>query len=140
MSRVILVSCVAGKRSRATLAANLYTSAWFVKARVLVEASGDPWFILSAEHGLLAPDRVIEPYERTLNTMSVADRRAWAQQVQEQMEETIPEVGEVVVMAGNRYRENLMPYLRERFTKVTVPMDGLTIGRQLSWLHHAAAL
>nr|WP_198585955.1 DUF6884 domain-containing protein [Pararhizobium haloflavum] len=111
-----------------------------MKARVLVEASGDPWFILSAEHGLLAPDRVIEPYERTLNTMSVADRRAWAQQVQEQMEETIPEVGEVVVMAGNRYRENLMPYLRERFTKVTVPMDGLTIGRQLSWLHHAAAL
>ena len=43
-------------------------------------------------------------------------------------------------MAGNRYRENLMPYLREPFSKVTVPMEGLTIGRQLNWLDDATAL
>lgn len=140
MSRVFLVSCVARKRPRATPAADLYTSAWFVKARALVEASGDPWFILSAEHRLLAPEKVIEPYERTLNTMSVHERRSWAEQVQKQMEATLPDADEVVVFAGNRYRENLMPYLRKRFPKMTVPMDGLTIGRQLNWLDNAAAL
>lgn len=37
-----------------------------------------PWFILSAEYGLLEPDAEVEPYERTLNTMSVSDRREWA--------------------------------------------------------------
>lgn len=140
MNRVFLVSCVAGKTSKASPAADLYTSAWFVKARAFVEATGDPWFILSAEHGLLPPEQVIEPYERTLNTMSTADRRSWAQMVREQMEENLPDVGEVVVLAGNRYRENLMPYLRGRYSKVTVPMEGLTIGRQLSWLDHAAAI
>lgn len=140
MSRVFLVSCVAGKRPRATPAADLYTSAWFVKARALVEASGDAWFILSAEHGLLAPEKVIEPYERTLNTMSAPERRSWAEQVQKQMNATLPDADEVVVLAGNSYRENLMSYLRKRFPKVTVPMDGLTIGRQLNWLDNAAAL
>lgn len=140
MSRVFLVSCVARKRPRATPAADLYTSAWFVKARALVEASGDPWFILSAEHGLLAPEKVIEPYERTLNTMSVHERRSWAEQVQKQMEVILPDADEVVVFAGNKYRENLMPYLRKRFLEVKVPMDGLTIGRQLNWLDNAAAL
>ena len=140
MNPVFLVSCVAGKRSKAAAAADLYTSAWFVKARAFVEATGDPWFILSAEHGLLGPEKVIEPYERTLNTMSAADRRSWAQKVREQMEENLPDVGEVVVLAGNRYRENLMPYLRRRFPKVTVPMEGLTIGRQLNWLDNAAAI
>ena len=140
MDRVFLVSCVAGKRSGPTPAAELYTSAWFIKARELVEASGEPWFILSAEHGLLAPDQVIAPYERTLNTMSASERREWARRVQQQMEVSLPEADEVVVLAGNRYRENLMPYLREQFWKVTVPMEGLTIGRQLSWLDNAAAL
>lgn len=140
MRRVFLVSCVAEKEAIAMPAADLYTSPWFVKARALVEATRDPWFILSAEHGLLAPDRVIEPYEWTLNTMSVNERREWARRVEQQMEESLPEAEEVVVLAGNRYRENLMPYLRERFSKVTVPMEGLTIGRQLNWLNNAAAL
>lgn len=72
--------------------------------------------------------------------MSAQERRSWAEQVQKQMEATLPDADEVVVLAGNRYRENLMSYLRKRFPKVTVPMDGLTIGRQLNWLDNAAAL
>ena len=140
MNRVFLVSCVAGKRAKPTPAAELYTSAWFIKTRELVEASGEPWFILSAEHGLLAPDMVIAPYERTLNTMSASERREWARRVQQQMEESLPKADEVVVLAGNRYRENLMTYLRKRFSTVTVPMEGLTIGRQLSWLDNAKTL
>ena len=140
MDRAFLVSCVAGKRSGPTPAGDLYTSTWFIKARDLVRATGEPWFILSAEHGLLAPNTVIAPYERTLNTMAAPARREWARMVQQQMEECLPEADEVVVMAGGRYRENLMPYLRGRFSRVTVPMEGLTIGRQLNWLDNAAAL
>ncbi len=40
-----------------------------------MERTGAPWFILSAEYGLLSPETEIAPYERTLNTMSVSDRR-----------------------------------------------------------------
>ena len=57
-------------------AKDLYISDWFVKARAHVEQAGNEWFILSAEHGLVHPENVIAPYERTLNAMGIADRRA----------------------------------------------------------------
>ena len=140
LKQVVLVSCVAGKKAGLNRAADLYTSAWFMKARRLVEATGAPWFILSAEHGLLGPETMVGPYNKTLNTMSTAERRAWAERVQLQLDAELPEADEIVVLAGNRYREYLMPYLRGRFPKVEVPMEGLTIGRQLSWMDNATTL
>ena len=50
--------------------------AWFRKARACVESTGCPWGILSAEYGLLHPDEEIRPYEKTLNAMPVAEKRA----------------------------------------------------------------
>ena len=83
---------------------------------------------------------VVSPYDETLNTMGVADRRAWAGRVQKQMGENLPDADEVVVLAGLRYRENLIGYLRGRFPKVSVPMEGSQIGRQLSWMKNAEAI
>jgi hypothetical protein len=136
--RIALVSCVKTKANRACSAGDLYTSAWFTKAKSLIERSGLDWFILSAEHGLVDPRMVIAPYEKTLNKMGVADRKSWAARVTAQMSDLLPEAHEVVILAGDRYRENLMPYLRNRFSKVTIPMEGLTSGRQLNWLDNAS--
>ncbi len=137
---IYLVSCVAKKMPFSTQAKQLYTSPWFTIARDLVEKTGQPWFILSAKYGLLSPDTVVSPYEKTLNTMGVFDRRAWAGMVKQQMEKALPEADELTILAGMRYRENLMEYLDKRFLKVSVPMKGLQIGRQLSWLKHAKSL
>lgn len=129
INRIFLVSCVAGKRTQEVPAADLYTSPWFRKTRALVEATSEPWFILSAEYGLVTPNQVIGPYNRTLNMMKLAERCAWAERVQAQMELGLPEAQEVVVFAGSRYREGLLLYLEARFDRVTVPMAGLSIGR-----------
>ncbi len=80
-------------------------------ARGLVEKTDQPWFILSAKYGLVLPDTIIPPYEQTLSTMGVVNRRAWASRVTQQMEEILPEADEVVVLAGVKYRENLIEYL-----------------------------
>jgi Family of unknown function (DUF6884) len=136
-ARIFLVSCVARKKAEPCSAAELYMSDWFKKARNFVENDGAPWFILSAKYGLLKPDTVIEPYDETLNKMGVAQRKSWAAQVQTQMVDTLPDANEVVLFAGVRYRENLMSYLNGRYQAVSVPMDGLQIGRQLSWLKNA---
>ena len=97
---IYLVSCVSQKRERACAARDLYISDWFVKARRYAEASGHPWFILSAEYGLVPPDRVVAPYERTLNTMGAAKRRAWAERVVHQLVEAVPDLSHVVFLAG----------------------------------------
>lgn len=131
---IYLVSCVSQKRELACEARDLYVSDLFRKARRYVEASGCPWFILSAEHGLVAPNQMIAPYERTLNKMRVADRRAWAERVVVQLAETIPDLSRVVFLAGERYREFLARQLEVREVAVSVPMKGLRIGEQLSWL------
>lgn len=128
-----LVSCVGQKAGVPTRAAALYTSAWFQKARRFVEERGSQWFILSAEYGLVHPDTVIAPYEKTLNRMGVEARRAWANRVIGQMEAQLPQCEEIVVFAGARYREFLMEYLRRRARRVEVPLEGLRIGEQLAW-------
>lgn len=132
-STCYLVSCVGQKASAPTEAVALYTSDWFKKARGYVEASGAPWFILSAEYGLVHPRTVIAPYKKTLNRMGVAERRAWASRVIGQMQVQLPHCDEIVVFAGARYREFLMGYLQRRAQQVVVPLEGLRIGEQLSW-------
>ena len=53
---IALVSCVKNKHPYPAPARSLYTSAWFHKARDLVEASGARWFVLSSRYGLVAPE------------------------------------------------------------------------------------
>lgn len=137
MSRICLISCVSLKGSAPVPAAQLYRSALFAKTRAYAETTADAWYILSAEHGLLRPDALVAPYDRTLNTMNAPERRAWAALVTEQMRCILPPAEEVVVLAGERYRENIVDWLTERFSRVTIPMAGLTIGRQLQWLKAA---
>lgn len=131
---VHLVSCVSRKRDHRLAAKDLYISDWFVKARAYVEQAGDEWFILSAEHGLVSPEAVIDPYERTLNTMRIADRRAWGSKVLKQLLLKLQGVDRVVILAGARYREFLVDAIRAKGLTVDIPLEGMRIGEQLRWL------
>lgn len=131
---VALVSCVKSKRTEAAPARDLYVSPWFRMARGLIEANGAPWFILSALHGLVAPNQVIEPYERTLNKAGVSERRAWKAKVLDALGPKMRGRRRVVMFAGLRYREFLVAPLESRGFAVVVPMEGLALGEQLSWL------
>jgi hypothetical protein len=63
---IVLVACVKSKETRPAAAKDLYISALFRKERAYADCAGVPWFILSAEHGLVAPDEWLAPYERYL--------------------------------------------------------------------------
>jgi hypothetical protein len=81
MTRIGLVGCVKTKRSFASPGKDLYASPLFRGRRRYVEASCDRWFVLSALHGLVAPDEVLEPYDVTLSGgagLTVAPPRAAA--------------------------------------------------------------
>ena len=129
-----LVSCVSVKRRVPSRAGDLYASPWFRKARACVEAMGCPWYILSAKHGLLDPNSTIDPYNQTLKTMPVNRRRAWASGVIKHLAPRLVGVNSVAFLAGRAYREFLERELRGRGLTIYVPMEGMGIGRQLSWL------
>jgi len=136
--RIALVSCVKQKRSSAAPARDLYVSDLFRGLRRYAEARAGAWYILSAEHGLLHPDQVVAPYERTLNTMRKPERLAWASRVQRQLLEVLPASAEVILLAGARYREDLEPFLRSMGYEVSVPLAGLALGKQLQYLKEIA--
>lgn len=131
---IVFVSCVSKKSSNVREARLIYESSWFLKTRTLVEAMNWRWFILSAEHGLLEPSTEIQPYDRTLNTMSRPERIRWANQVIDQFETIQPSPTKITVFAGSRYREFIIPRLEERGVEISIPMEGLRIGEQLRWL------
>lgn len=128
-----LVSCVRLKGPTPAPAKDLYISDWFRKARAYAEQTGAPWSILSAKHGLLHPEKVIEPYDKTLRTMPIDQRRAWAELVLSEIEYGLGDIESVVLLTSRRYREFFEPALRERGLTVETPLKGLRIGEQLSW-------
>jgi hypothetical protein len=134
---VHLISCVSKKRLIPAPARDLYISDWLLKAREYVERTQSPWFILSAKYGLVRPDRIQACYNITLNSMSPLERWGMGERVKAQMESSLPATDRIVVLAGLRYREFLMDYLRQRALAVEVPMEGLSIGRQLHFLAQA---
>ena len=55
-------------------AEDMYISQLFAGMRQYAEQNANAWFILSAEYGVLRPDQVVAPYDRTLTTMRKRDR------------------------------------------------------------------
>lgn len=137
--RVALVSCVKSKLSHPAPAKDLYVSPLFKGLRAYAEEVADAWYILSAEHGLLHPDTVIAPYERTLNKMGAAERQKWADYVLGKLGAIVPLKAEIVILAGERYREHLVPYFESRGHSVSIPLLGMPFGRQLQWLSDRSA-
>jgi len=134
MTTVAFVSCVKTKTDRPMPAKDLYISPWFRMAREYARHHADRWFILSAGAGLVHPDRVIDPYDLTLNGLGTKLRKEWAGMVRGQIERERLAGTRAIVLAGTNYREFLMPTLRFVFGNVEVPMEGLMMGQQLSWL------
>lgn len=132
MAEIFLIACAAKKKSSPARAALLYDSALFSKSLAYARSqSPDKIFILSAKFGLLHLDREIPPYEMTLNKMGVGARRDWAEKVIGQLgSQTDLSQDEFTFLAGQKYREFLMPHMRHTQT----PLAGRRIGEQLQWL------
>ena len=102
---IVLVSCVKSKRTVPSKARDLYTSPLFKKMmRYALSLEPKEIFILSALHGLLDLDKVILPYEKTLNNMKVKDRKDWSEEVIASLEERCDlQNDEFVLLAGRKY-------------------------------------
>lgn len=134
---VHLVACSKAKRAEPSPARELYAASdWFRKARAYVEGEGGPWFILSAAHGLVAPDQVLAPYEAQLPAGAAWRRRLWAARVAGQLQLrgllwTRPT--RFVFLAGALYREPLADFLGGP-AATGAPLARLGLGEQKAWL------
>lgn len=129
-----LVGCASQKLKRPAPARELYVSQLFKKASAYAEMTCDRWYILSAKHGLVHPDTVLEPYDIRLGTnhRTTPPIHQWAAGVKAQLAEELAGLENVklIALAGEQYR---MAVYFGAF-EYEVPMKGLGIGQQLSWL------
>lgn len=132
--RVILVSCAATKLDRPAPAADLYASPLFRAARCYAEASGHPWLVLSARHGLVEPTTVLKPYDTKLTDLKPDERSAWADRVTRALYfRGFGGWGVFEVHAGNTYARPLRDALAPIALDILEPLAGLGIGRRLQW-------
>lgn len=134
--KIVLISCVSRKQSHKAKAGELYASTLFrLSFKYAVSLSPADIYILSAKHGLLEPEREIEPYEQTLNNMRATELREWGNNILQQLRQvTSLEEAEFIILAGDKYRKFLLPHIKN----VSVPLKGLRIGEQLRHLKELA--
>jgi cytoplasmic iron level regulating protein YaaA (DUF328/UPF0246 family) len=114
----------------------LYVSTLFVGRRRYVERTCSQWWILSALHGLVSPEEVLQPYDVTLKDAGRAARRAWSHKVLAALDDRVaPRAGDVVeIHAGAEYRDfGLEQGLQQRGVTVLVPTARMPLGRQLAF-------
>ena len=134
--RIGLVGCVKKKQPQAAPAADLYVSALFRGRRACIERTCGRWFILSALHGLVRPDVLLEPYDYTLNDAAREQRRAWSAKVLSQLEAELGPLAGLTfeIHAGANYTDcGLIAGLRARGAEVEMPASGLRLGEQLAF-------
>lgn len=140
---IVLVTCVKSKLSRPAPARDLYTSSQFRKQREYAERTGLPWYILSAEHGLVAPEEWLAPYDRYLPETPATYRAAWGSWVAARLELLAGSLrGKVVeVHAGSAYLDAVRPHLEGLGAVVTEPLQGLSMYERPGWYatHQGAA-
>jgi hypothetical protein len=132
---VVLIACSSRKLDRAARARELYQGMLFRASLAWAQSQvPDAICILSAKYGLVDLDQEIEPYDLTLNALSVNQVRAWSERVFDQLQRRFDVSRDrFVFLAGEKYRR----FLVSRLSQVEVPLAGLPIGKQVSWLQHA---
>ena len=131
--KIALIGCVKQKANKPQKARELYISPLFVKSLEYAEKINvDKIYVLSAKYGLVPIDKVIEPYEKTLNNMKKNERVEWANEVLSELSKVSDIMkDEYYILAGKHYYENIY----KRLKNVKIVMEGLQLGQRLQFLN-----
>jgi hypothetical protein len=96
---------------------------------------GVPWFILSSQWGLVAPEQVLAPYDMYLGDQPRTYQQAWGQFVTEQLALRTPlsRGTSVEVHAGQVYIEAIRGPLGDRDVQLLNPVKAGSLGEMLLW-------
>jgi 5'-3' exonuclease len=139
-NRVCLVSCSAEKSDMETQAKDLYVSTLFKKSRNWAELGEMPWYILSAKHGLVAPEISLQPYDLALKDLPHNEREAWGESVASDIRRVSPAPALVFLLAGSTYSGAITKSLIDSGYGVARPLEGMPVGKRLRWLNAANSI
>jgi hypothetical protein len=132
---LLLVTCVYEKADGPRAARDLYRSPYFGRLRRYAESHGKPWFIVSAEHGLVQPQEWLTPYERYLPDTPGWYREAWGAWVVARLRLLAGELdGRTIELHLSRpYVAHVAPRLVEAGAIVEVPLADVAADQHIAW-------
>ena len=130
---IALIACAKQKEAYPCPARELYApSTLFSLSYRYAKTCAERVYILSAKHGLVDEDAVLEPYDETLNDMPAEARKAWADRVLGQLAQVCDtRADHFIILAGRNYYEYLLPGLKN----VTLPLGNLPLGKRIELLN-----
>jgi len=131
MKTIVLIGCVKTKLDRKSKAEELYTSDLF-KGRLKYTRMLRPdyIYILSAKYGLVDLKQEIEPYDKTLKTMTAIEIKKWADDVINKLRKKVDlKKDKVLFLCGEKYRKYLIPHI----ANYEVLLGNLSQGKQLQF-------
>lgn len=134
MARIGFVACCKTKGDRPMPAAALYRSPLFRKSLLAALDTSDKVFILSAKHGVVSCNEVIEPYDVTLKTMRRSERENWGIAIQPRLESLLRPRDTAVMFCGEEYLGPLREHLEHLKVEIETPLDSLSLGTRLRHL------
>lgn len=125
MAVIALISCTKSKLGHACAAKELYSKSnlfrYSYRYAVII---ADRIYILSAKHGLVDENAVIEPYDETMKVKNATEKEAWALNVVESLSAVSDlDNDEYVILAGKVYYEKLLPRLKNH----SIPLEGVSL-------------
>lgn len=135
-----LVACSKQKLDRRAPARELYSSRLFRMSLEYAERRCQTVYVASALHGLIALDRVLDPYDFSMDQRTKDERILWGAYLVRNVAERHGEAFDVLVMAGTLYAWPIIRALHTRIGwrgEISEPMAGMQIGERLSFLSHA---
>lgn len=111
--KIALISCSKEKRPYPCTASELYSaSTLFSLSYQYAKKNTERIYILSAKYGLVPDDKVIEPYDQTLNDMTRGQQLEWARKVLLALShECNIENNTFILLAGSHYCRDIQNHL-----------------------------
>jgi len=134
-SEVVLVTCVYEKLTVPAAARDLYTGPYFDRLRRYAEAQAVPWFIISAEHGLVRPTDWLAPYDTDLNAQTPQYRSAWGAWIVAKLDRLVGGVERktVEIHASPTYIEPIAAELSRLHATLVIPLADVDWDDHHAW-------
>jgi uncharacterized protein DUF6884 len=134
MTQIGFVSCSKTKAEQIAPAAALYESPLFRKSLLAALDSSKKVYILSAKHGVLPLDAIVEPYDVTLKALVRSERDRWAETTSKQLTEFLKPGDLVRLYCGEEYAAPLRGYIKLLGCRIDEPLFGRSLGKRLQLL------
>lgn len=130
--KIALIGCVKKKADIPCIAKDMYISPLFKGSYRLAKKMGaEKIFILSAKYGLIEENKIIVPYNMTLNNKTENNKKIWAYKVYQSLKkETNLNTDEFIILAGKNYYK----YIIQKIKYYTIPLEGKSLFERISYL------